>query len=226
MPWMSILINHAVTEEGLDSKLTLHYYARMRFIWNLLPQLTKAGEEVSQPQLQSQPLSRVISVLEAGGESPSLDLSDLSLTRTFTLRNCAKHAITMTSLATEHLALTHPGTSFVHVFPGIVQTGLMRDAGGVARFAVSVLAKTLARPWVVPVEESGERHLFVATSPEYQAVGEKGGGGYLLNWDGTPRGNEKVMAEFREKGTAEVVWKHTMEVFERIRGRGQDGAGQ
>lgn len=230
---MHVTHDTTVTEEGLDSKLSLHYYARMRFIHNLLPQLTRAGE--------AQPLSRVLSILEAGGESPALNLSDLSLAHSFTLRNCAKHAITMTSLSTEHLAATHRGTSFVHMFPGVVQTGLLRDFGPWARLAVSALASTLARPWVVPLAECGERHLFVATSPRYPSCssgagsagmggemgdavvgsnGVAGSGAYLVNWDGRPRGNEKVMREFREKGTPGVVWQHTVEVFDKILGDG------
>lgn len=42
------------TTEGLDKLLNLRYYSRMRFAFNLLPQLTQAAE--------SGGLSRVVSI--------------------------------------------------------------------------------------------------------------------------------------------------------------------
>ncbi len=221
------------TDEGLDKKLSLHYYSRMRFLTNLMPQLTKAGMTAeassttpAQPGLYRS-LSRVVSVLEAGGEAP-LILDDLTLN---SLRNCAKHAITMTSLSMEHLACLYPTTSFVHAYPGLVQTGLMRDFGAITRTAMSALF-VLARPWMVPLDESGERHLYAATSPRFPpraskdvegaapgADGAKGSGAYLLHWDGSDNGNRKPLQDLRKNETGKLVWQHTMEVFESICGK-------
>ena len=224
------------TSEGLDKKLSLHYYSRMRFVANLLPQLTKASNNNNEEKTPS-PLSRVVSVLEAGGEAP-LNLTDLPLKTHYSLHNCAKHAITMNSVAMEHLAsaASHPQkTSFVHCFPGIVRTRLARGfgSGSVTRLAVNALM-VLMKPWEVEVEESGERHLYAATSLRFSpASGRDGAGGgedvaegsdgrlgsgfYRLAADGETFAPSRVLQQYREDGTREMVWKHTVDLFASVR---------
>ncbi|KAJ0414921.1 hypothetical protein BJY00DRAFT_305243 [Aspergillus carlsbadensis] len=225
------------TDEGLDKKLNLHYYSRMRFVSNLLPQLSKAAnanQSTSDQDTNKPHLSRVISVLEAGGEAP-LQLNDLSLKTHWTLRNCAKHAITMNSVAMEHLASMHPQTSFIHTFPGVVRTRLARDLGTTAKFAISALM-VLAKPWETPFEESGERHLFAATSTRfparvdrdrYRGVAEGSDGGvgsgfYRLASDGSTYKPSRILERYRAEGVRGMIWDHTLNVFARVRG-GQGG---
>lgn len=153
------------TDEGLDKKLNLHYYSRMRFVSNLLPQLTRANAEGWETGASSARLSRVISVLEAGGEA-AINLDDLSLKTHYSLRNCAKHAITMNSLSMEYLAASFPRTAFVHSFPGLVRTRLNRNFGTSAKLGLNTLL-LLAKPWEIPLGESGERHLYAATCPRF-----------------------------------------------------------
>ncbi|KAJ5814615.1 hypothetical protein N7474_006392 [Penicillium riverlandense] len=207
------------TDEGVDKKLSLHYYARMRFLVNLLPQLTNAGT--------SNQLSRTISVLSAGHEGKLL-VDDLPLKNNYSLRNCANHATTMNSLAMEELAASHPATSFIHAYPGGVNTGLLDKMLG--RFGSNALA-FLASPWMVPLDQSGERYLYAATSSTYpsrdrkadDAVsgsdGTKGSGAYLLSWDGSVTGNQKILNGYRSDGTRKTVWEHTLGVFESVCGR-------
>ncbi|KAL2853173.1 hypothetical protein BJX68DRAFT_52840 [Aspergillus pseudodeflectus] len=204
------------TSEGLDKKLTLHYYARMRFISNLLPQLISAGTWLNGLVAgKSRGLASVVSVLEAGGEGP-LILEDLALKENYSLKNCAKHAITMTSLSLEELAKANPAISFVHTYPGVVRTGLLRDFNPVTQFLMNVLL-FIAKPWTVPLEDCGERHLFAATGvPRARTIGEGSGRPYLVSWDGEPRGNQNVLGLYREKKIGPVVWKHTQDVFRRI----------
>ena len=88
----------------------------------------------------------------------------------------------------------------------------------------------LAKPWVVDIRESGERHLYAATSTSYPSADKKdesaamgsagvtGSGAYLLNWNGEPCGKDKVMNEHRAQGTGKQVWTHTLEVFGKICG--------
>lgn len=206
----------------------------MRFISNLLPQLTKAGT-VSEGSTPAKPglrgnLASVVSVLEAGGEGP-LNLDDLSLETGYSIRNAAKHAITMTSLSVQELAASHPEVSFVHAYPGVVKTGLMREFGTVTRIALNAML-VLAKPWLVPLNESGDRHLYAATSPRFPpkastggedvasgADGVKGGGAYLLSWDGSAAGNQKVLQDYRQNEIGKLVWEHTVGVFESICGK-------
>ncbi|KAL4877126.1 hypothetical protein BJY04DRAFT_198996 [Aspergillus karnatakaensis] len=198
------------TGEGLDKKLSLHYYSRLRFITNLLPQLNAAASSDG----ETKGLASVVSVLEAGGEA-AISTTDLELKNTYSLRNAAKHAITMTSLSFEELAKSNPAVSFIHSYPGVVKTGVARDMGVLGKTAINALY-LLMKPLTVPVEESGERHLFAASGLPKNAAGE--GKPYLVSWNGEPRGNEKVLGELKEKGAGEVVWKHTLDVFKRIVG--------
>ncbi|KAJ6185288.1 hypothetical protein N7519_006589 [Penicillium mononematosum] len=222
------------TEEGLDMKLSLHYYSRMRFINDLLPLLTRAGNDTDnlsppQPGLRRN-LSSVVSVLHGGAEGP-LILDDLSLKTHFSMSNCARHAITMTSLSMQELAFSHPETSFVHAFPGIVKTGATRDFGIVTRTVINAVS-FLARPWMVPLNESGDRHLYAATSPRFiprasKDIGDTapgvdgsiGSGAYLLHWDGSTAGDQKVLQDFCQNETGKSVWEHTMSIFESICGK-------
>lgn len=220
------------TAEGLDRKFVLHYYARMRFITNLLPLLNTAAQDSSVNG--NARLSRVVSVLDpmvsvrAGG-SGTLDFSDLSLKHTFSLKKCGWHASLMGDFFLESMAQQNPHTSFVHTYPSGVATGVLRElpAGRV----LSAVLTPLLRPFMVPLEESGERHLFVATSGRYppKAEGEnmegdvavgsdgtKGSGCYWVSWDGEVFPPNKKLERTRGQSAAEKVVQHTEEVFKQV----------
>ncbi|KAL2858454.1 hypothetical protein BJY01DRAFT_256644 [Aspergillus pseudoustus] len=204
------------TQEGLDKKLSLHYYARMRFVVNLMPQLTTGSNR----------LSRVISVLGAGGEGP-LILEDLSLKTNYSLRNCANHAITMTSLAMNELSQAHPSISFIHTYPGVVKTNLTRDMGTVAHVGAKMLLN-LATPWIVPLKESGERHLYLATNKDFGRLAtrrfitappantEFTMQAYLVDYRGLPRQNLRLLQRYNRDGISRTVWAHTLDVFKNV----------
>jgi NAD(P)-dependent dehydrogenase (short-subunit alcohol dehydrogenase family) len=218
-----VLTGRNETSEGLDHKFALHYYTRMRFINQLQPLLSAAAT--------SNTLSRVVAVLDPqpGLKTPP-DFADLSLKKSFSLKNCATHAAAMTNLAFSRLASTNPGTSYVHAFPAVVETGVGRDAFG----AYEVLAKPFI--WLVKMAmqvkpvESGERHLYAATSPSFApkassegvqdvAVGGdgvKGSGSYLLYWNNDVLADQKAAKKMRAEGGETKVWEHTEEVFKKV----------
>lgn len=198
----------------------------MRFLYNLLPQLTNAAQGAGSGQRS---LSSVLSVLDARGNAP-LILNDLSLKDNYSLRNCANHAITMTSLSMEELASSHPSISFVHAYPGIVKTSILRDNGFLIKTALNVLF-LLFSPMTVGLEESGERHVYAGTNPRFAPGGLKGGndtaigsdgvqgsGSYLVGSDSATVSNQKVLEGYRADGTRASVWKHTLDIFKGIRG--------
>ncbi|KAK9319060.1 oxidoreductase andH [Lipomyces orientalis] len=193
------------TQEGLDKKLSLHYYSRMHFIVNLLPQLA----EGSQTLIES-------------CERP-LILEGLPLKWNYSLCNCAVHAITMTSLSMEVLARAHPSTSFIHTYPGIVNTNLTRDMRTVAHLTTKALLSVACR-WIVPLQESGQRHLNTylylrfPCSPKYDEVELDTMAAYLLDHRGFPRQNLKLLKEYLANGNAEKVWKHTVDTFAKVCG--------
>lgn len=191
----------------------------MRFVHNLLPELTAASKEPNS-------LSRVVTILAAGSEGPLIE-DDLELKHNFSFRNCRSHAIIMNDFACEELAKQHPGTAFVHVYPGFVKTGVM-DHGGMLLKVLGMVAQIVLSPMAVSPEESGERNLFhgsasmfapKASAGEDAAVGSdgtKGSGAYLVSWNGKNVGNQEVLDALREKQMGKTIWEHTLEVFRRV----------
>ena len=206
--------------------MTTNYYSRIRFTQQLLPLLQSAS-----PQL-----ARVVSVLAPGTES-AIDLNNLDLTHHFSLRKAAAHTVTMTDFAFEELATKNPTVSFVHSYPGGVKTGFFKESGFAMR-AIVQLAFTLFSPWTLGIDESGERHLYVATSAAYPpqtgdekggveiedgkvktgSAGETGSGAYFIGSDGELKANEKVLKELRGKDAGAKIWAHTVKMFESVRG--------
>ena len=84
------------TSEGIDKKLAVHYYARWRFIHDLLPSLERAKEAGEE--------AKTMSVLAAGigGE---IDVEDLGLKKTFSLANAALATPTYNDLMLEVIIL-------------------------------------------------------------------------------------------------------------------------
>ncbi|KAK4544232.1 hypothetical protein LTR36_004442 [Oleoguttula mirabilis] len=211
------------TTEGIDRKMSVNYYSRIRCILNMMSTLQAASEAGE--------LSRVITVLAAGSEG-EVRMDDLDLKHDFTLHACLAHCVIMTDFAIEVLAKQYPGTAFSHSYPGTVKTGIANQLSGPVRLAVKVLYAVMT-PWILDVKESGERHYFQMTNKCYPAAnggvgidmpegisviqgsnGEIGSGAYLLDWDGKATGDVTILKKYREQGMAEKVWEHTKEVFQ------------
>ena len=215
-------------EEGIEPTLSLRYYARARFVQNLLPLMT--------PPLA--PHSRIVSI-HAGGREGRMDESDLLLQRTYSMMKGAMHTATMNTLALEEVARLHPSVSCLHVFPSIVITPafdtLSEDWIAPLRlpfryFILPVFKRFIA----VGLGESGERQLFYATSARYPSAdsadtgvalpsnvkiadgadGTQGSGCYLLDWDGETVGDKKLLDEYRKNGWGKKVWEHTQQVVD------------
>ena len=221
------------TLEGMDRKMCVNYYSRIRWTLGLMPLLTAASAR--------RELSRVITVLAAGSEG-DVRLDDLDLRKNFTLHACLAHCVVMTDFMMEELARRHPGTAFSHSYPGTVKTGITTELTGPVRLAVKVMYAVMT-PWILNIQESGERHFFQMTSQCYPAArgavgipipeglstvmgsnGEVGSGAYLLDWDGSSTGDEGVLRKYREQDMAAKVWEHTMAMFaqaERLNARSQ-----
>jgi hypothetical protein len=80
------------TEEGIDKKLAVHYYARWKFLHDLLPALKKADEAGEQ--------GAVMSVL-AAGKGGAIDLEDLALEKGYSVQRAALSAPTYNDLMLE-----------------------------------------------------------------------------------------------------------------------------
>ena len=222
--------NLADNADGLEDTISLRYYVRMRFVQNLLPLLS------------SPPSSHIVSI-HGGGKEGHLNEADLELKHTFSMRAAAVHTATMNTLALGELASSHPSISSIHVFPGVVLTGsfttLSEDWYFPLRFLFHWIVLPLVKPFTVGLQESGERHLFHATSARYPPSGvrdppgagvalpkgveiakgwdlKEGSGCYVLNWDGEKIGDEKLFEEYRKREMGKKIWEPTQEVFDRV----------
>lgn len=192
------------TDAKIDINHILRYYSRMRFVYNLLPTLEAAN------------VPRVVSIL-AGGKEIKIEEDNLDLQKEFSLSTSNGYPASMTSLAFETLASDHPSVSFLHVFPGIVATPLMKNSMG---SVVGSIMGFLTKPISISMSDSGEWQTWLSTSAEFSAQKDStdasASGYYILNHNGKDATNKALMAQLREKGFPAIVWKHTIAVFDRI----------
>ena len=202
----------------------------MRFIKNLLPLLQRAPA-----------LRRVLTVAGGGVEGP-LDSTDFSALRV-PLLAMRGHLCTLISLGLEAAAKNAPDVTFVHDYPGTVDTALSTRMEGIKGVIIRAYIYFLGRWVCVPIEESGERHLYLMTSARYPPLnsgtsrdfevplsdgvevsrgsnGQVGSGVYSVGWDGESLSlaAQNMLAGYREQGMVEEIWQHTESEFQRIAG--------
>lgn len=217
------------TREGLHIFMALAYYARARFIVNLLPFIRQAPS-----------LRRVVTVLAAGHEGQIF--KDDFQSRNIPFRSVRGHNVSMTDMMLEQLARTAPEVSFVHDYPGPVKSGFGRETNSILMRVAITIFKIIGPLIYIPTKESGERHLFFATSARYPPLGvesakagvpvpsgvpvavgtngEEGSGVYAIHWDGESAGSESlgVLAKLRDEDMVNQVWEHTVSEFKRVTG--------
>jgi uncharacterized oligopeptide transporter (OPT) family protein len=150
------------------------------------------------------------------------------------------HVVSMTDLTLEKFAKQAPEVSFINDYPGAVKTGIGRDSNSLLTWFMAVVLMIIGPLIYIPIRESGERHLFFATSGKYPARiagadgvsvgggvdvargtdGVLGSGVYSIGSGGEHAGDKVVglLAGLREQGMAENVWYHTVGEFKRITG--------
>jgi hypothetical protein len=143
------------------------------------------------------------------------------------------HLCMANTLALEAIARDEPSVGFITDFPGTVKSQLFERLGGVLGMLFPLVLWLFGRWLCVPVEESGERHLWQCTSPVFVSKedGKKGGvkevamgtegpgsGVYSIDWDGETAGAKTIelVNNYRKEGMVERVWKHVQGEFERI----------
>ena len=209
------------TAEGVEVAQSLEYYSRMLFILHLLPLLHRSEAP------------RVVSVLGGGLERVSaVNLDDLDLKKpgNFSGVKAQSQYLVMNTIGLDRLATDNPGVTFIHSWPGWVDTGNARrgnvDPNSVMGWVLWLVLEPLVRLFGLSDDVSGQRNLFQCTSAAYggRGVPWKGKAGvntqgkteedglFLVNlWcECTP--NAKVLPVLREKAQGKV-WEHTLGVL-------------
>ncbi|KAF2716718.1 hypothetical protein K431DRAFT_256998 [Polychaeton citri CBS 116435] len=203
------------TEEGLHYPAALTIYARNHFISRLLPQIRQAKR-----------LRRVISVYGATfeGQISMLDFQGWKLFRP----QMQAHEASITTLALEAHRREAPEVSFVHNFPGAVESGIGRGSIGWLMRTLKTIFAILGPLVHIPLEEAGNRHLFLCTSARYSVGpndmtggvpllehltlargtdGQVGSGVYSIDANGESASPtvEKLLAQLRDKGMVDRI---------------------
>ena len=154
------------------------------------------------------------------------------------------HISSMVTLALEELARRAPEVSFIHDYPGFVKTGIGRQYKGAAKLLLQASSAMLGPLIFVPEDESGARHVYLATSAKYPSKsglaggsgsgvplgkntqvgrgtdGEVGSGVYSVGNNNETAGVKvlKILEKLRYEGVDTKAWEHTMKELKRITG--------
>ncbi|KAJ0418789.1 hypothetical protein BJY00DRAFT_287366 [Aspergillus carlsbadensis] len=235
-PYLNILFlsqgvarfDRPVTAENLHLVASLAHYSRIRFITRLLPLLQAAPDH-----------RRVVTVGGGGSEGP-IDPSDFPGLH-IPLEQFRGHLITLITLGLEAVAKGAPDVSFIHDYPGAVDTPLTQTVLSVMNKNAALVGGPV--PDLITADESGERQVYLLTSPRYPAAvhedntvstgstlgdseivvgtdGKLGSGVYSIGFGGESASPETLefLSKQRREGMLERVWKHTEDEFERITG--------
>lgn len=208
------------TAEGIEIAQSLEYYSRMLSIIHLLPLLSAAEAP------------RVVNVLAGGLERATINLDDLDLKKpgSFSGMKAQIQYGAMNTATLDKLASDNPDVTFIHSWPGWVNTGNVKrssdpNSKSIWTWFVRFILDPFIRLIAIRDETSGQRHLFQSTSAafggrgvpwkEKPGINSRGGtanGLFLVNYkcDCTP--NQKVISLLREKAQ-DKIWDHTQEVI-------------
>lgn len=207
------------TSEGIEISQSLEYYSRILFIQLLVPLFSEAEAP------------RVVSVLGGGLENMSFDVDDIDLKKpgNFGLLKAQPQWVMLNTLGLDKLAEEYPHITFIHSWPGWVNTGNVRrgiEPNSITAWVVWLFLEPLISLLSFSDDDSGQRHLFQCTSAAFGGRGiswqgktgvnsqnKEGNGLFLVNYNCDCTPNAKVMPLLREKA-AEKVWDHTQEILQ------------
>ncbi|KAI0167657.1 hypothetical protein BJ166DRAFT_520380 [Pestalotiopsis sp. NC0098] len=207
--------------EGIDKIGSIRHYGRTLMILNLLPLLNAA------------PSPRVVSVLAGSKEGPIFrDDLEFKDPKNYSVSKIAEASASYVSLTHEQLQKQNPKISFVHAFPGFVKTSLFRteNFGRVLGFLINwIIIPITSRFLWQTIEESGERFLYVSSTPKFAAAatgtndlavgsnGAKGSGAYTIDEHQEGVSN-KALESIRSDGYDVKIFEHTLATIKRVVG--------
>ncbi|KAM5350455.1 hypothetical protein ACJ41O_006960 [Fusarium nematophilum] len=219
------------TVEKIDRLMSLRYYARMRFVHNLMPLLSKASTP------------RVVSVFGPQKFERGLMLEDLGLKENYSNILSYSHSSLMNTFCMEEYASRCPTVSFAHVFPGLILTTnvLSGDLPWIVRKLIRWVLYPLLSFFAQSYEEAGDRMMFISLSASLPpraklsnsigtmlpcgegmevlvgSDGALGSGNYCVNWKADRMNNSKNLEKLRAEDARQRIWEHTQEVFESLK---------
>lgn len=211
--------------EGLDEKMTLHYFSRVAMILGLLPALRQSAKEYHQQQQHSSKEGQrmkkgpvVMSVLSGGVHSVYKNMyEDFHLNKNYSVKNAADAAGFYNDLALDVMALQeeNQGIHFVHASPGFVNTNWGTELNPILRTMVRMIqplgrkpmdcAESLLGSTVFASEKGQElpKTLCTTTSspPGVIVIG--------------PNGQAKSLTRGHTEKAKQFLWDETMKVLKK-----------
>lgn len=127
------------------------------------------------------------------------------------------HATSMVNLTLLSIANQAPSVSFIHDYPGFVNTGMSRELSGIVPDITKVLFAPVMAMLKIPIDETGEGQLYFATSARFlprdhsKGTAESAdmvalcqGVSIAVGADGTPGGGVYSI-DYKAEGTSERV---------------------
>lgn len=185
------LNGRTATEDGVDYKIALHYYARFKFTKDLMPLIEKAAE-AGEP-------ARVLSMLDGTKGKATVPFpDDLTLEKNYSISNAANVAITYSDASMIAFAKRHPKVSFTHALPGLVNTNGHRNLPiGIRQFA-----GIIGGVFGTSVAECGEYMSSLLFSPSNAT------GAHFATDKADPVKNKGQLSD----ADVELIWKHSLDV--------------
>ncbi|KAK6610616.1 short-chain dehydrogenase reductase [Botrytis cinerea] len=157
-----------------------------------------------------------------GRNEKSIDLDDLEVKQDFTMIKAAGSGTTQTTLAFEELARSNSRITFIHKYPGFVDTGavgrLMSSTTGVysipATFFRWCKVPTCRRERGASPGVEPPAGVDIARSSAVDGNGSSNGV-YRLKADDESAPDGNVLPDYRKNNAGRVVWESTMRVWER-----------
>ncbi|RYP68901.1 hypothetical protein DL770_008359 [Monosporascus sp. CRB-9-2] len=202
------------TEEGLETNFAISYFSRMRLLSNLLPLLHQS------------PRPRVLSVLNGGKEKYIIE-NDLGLEKNWTIFNVVKHTTCLTSLAFDYLAANNTNVTFVHNYPGLVESDNFRrvnppeGASLLHRIFLAAVKRLVAliRFFIgMTPNEAGERQVYHFTSDRYSP------GAWRVHQNSEPLPATKALKHYEANGWPEKIWAFTISTWDKALAKSRGGA--
>jgi NAD(P)-dependent dehydrogenase (short-subunit alcohol dehydrogenase family) len=186
---MATIQGFTPTTDGLDQKMSLHYYSRMLLGASLALKLGASSDP------------RVMSVLSGGVHSPYKGFkNDVDLKKHYSIPNAANAAGFYNDLGLDTLADQHPSISYTHSAPGFVATKwgtempwYIRGPTRMFQFAVGKSKEDCGEDLVKGMLENSKK------------------GFNVMDQNGRVAGSKTSMHSADSKS---FIWGHTMKVFE------------
>ena len=152
-----------------------------------------------------------------GGKEKAIHDQDIGLDRKWSPISVINHTTTMTTVSFERFATNDKNITFMHAYPGLVQTDIfarltpLPSAGLLWRgtlASIRGLVGLIMFFFGMPVDECGDRQTFLLTTDSY------GPGAWRIDSSSEAVSVPGVMSKYGERSWMERIWDHTMRVWE------------